>query len=128
MLLLLLAGTGLALGVANAAPARLPHQPEKPPELPPAHIEFSGTRWFGRCYQDQMWIVFEKDGTLTYGYNANVFKNGSWNLQGTSLYFEMNNKYLEFRGSVQGNVLQGEAWNVRGLRWQTWMEHTSVRK
>jgi opacity protein-like surface antigen len=127
LLLLLFVSAVLAFGTAHAAPARLPYEPEKPKEAP-AQLDLRGTRWFGFCYQDNMWMIFEKDGTLTYGYNGATFKNGTWNLQGTNLYFEMNEKYLEFRGSVFGNTFQGESRNVRGMRWQTRMEQTSANK
>lgn len=114
--LLFLAFVGLPLGLLLAAPARPARTPEREPEF--SRLDFAGSTWRGNFYQDNMWITFEKDGTLTYGSGKAVFKNGSWSLQGTDLYLETNGKYLEFRGTVQGNVLQGEAWNVRGLHWQ----------
>jgi len=100
-----------------AVPARPLYEPVEHPR--PKPFEFAGTHWFGKCYADNFWIIFEKNGSLTYGYMNNTFKNGTWNLQGSNLYFEMNNKYLEFRGTMFGDVIQGEAWNVAGGRWPT---------
>ena len=30
-----------------------------------------------------------------------------------------------FRGTIQGNVIRGESWNVTGKRWQTHLQRTS---
>jgi hypothetical protein len=109
----------IAIGALYAVPARPLYVPPEQPKPPPPFV-FAGTHWVGKCYADNFWIIFEKNGSLTYGYSGNTFKNGTWNLQGNALYFEMNNKYLEFRGVMNGDVIQGESWNVAGSRWATY--------
>lgn len=121
----LIACTGLAL---HAAPARLPYEPDRLPDPPPSQLDLRGTYWFGKCYTDNFWIIFEKDGSLSYGYNQNKFHNGTWKVEGNNLYFEMNGKYLEFRGAVQGSIIQGEAWNIAGGRWQTFFRLEPTKK
>lgn len=103
---------------AHAVPARPLYEPPEHPKPPPPFV-FAGTHWFGKCYADNFWIVFETNGTLTYGYDTHTFKNGTWKLEEHNLYFEMNNKYLEFRGVMCGDVIHGESWNVAGGRWTT---------
>lgn len=115
--LLALAMLLLSLGVAHAVPARPLYVPVEYPR--PQPFVFAGTHWFGKCYADNFWIIFETNGTLTYGYSGNTYKNGTWKLQDSDLYFEMNNKYLEFRGVMCGDVIHGESWNVKGSRWPT---------
>jgi hypothetical protein len=107
----------ITFGAAYAVPARPLYEPVEHPR--PQPIVFAGTHWFGKCYADNFWIIFEKDGKLTYGYSGNTFKNGTWKLQDSDLYFEMNNKYLEFRGVMCGDIIHGESWNVAGGRWPT---------
>jgi hypothetical protein len=105
----------------HAVPARLLYDPTfKNPDP----FELCGSRWFGSDIESGDWeISFEKDGKITYTYNDRTFRNGSWQWQGNALYFETNNKYYEFRGSVQGNLIDGESSNVKGIRW-----HTSMRR
>jgi hypothetical protein len=115
--LFLLACLVFALGVAQGVPARPRYEPIEPPSRAP--LALAGTHWFGKCYVDNFWIIFEPNGTITNGYNMNKWNNGTWKLEGNNLYFEMNNKYLQFRGTVTGNIIHGKAWNVNGSRWQT---------
>ena len=108
----------LVVSVAHAIPARTPLEP------PGAEIErydFRGTTWEGKTYEGwAMTLVFEPDGVLTFSYQGSISsKTASWKSEANTLYFETNNKYCEFRGIVNGNVLQGESWNVTGLRWKT---------
>ena len=117
----------MALGVLDAAPARPLYEPPEPPKLA-TPISLGGTYWFGKCFVDNFWIIFENNGTITYGYTGHKWNSGSWKLDGNNLYFEMNKKYLEFRGTVTGNTIQGEAWNVPGSRWKTFFTKTDAPK
>jgi hypothetical protein len=123
MLPLIFVWSALALGDLQAAPARR-FEPEVQPQPQPPTAPLAGTHWFGKCYADNFWIIFEPSGIITYGYNGNKWSNGTWKLEGNNLYFEMNKRYLEFRGTVQGDAIQGEAWNVQGSRWQTHFKRT----
>jgi hypothetical protein len=128
MLLFLFAWSALALGAAQAVPARLPYEPPPAPE--PVVPDLRGTTWTG--WNDGVkadWIVlFEPDGTLNYRYGNATYRNGTWKLEGDALYYESNKKYAEFRGIFQGNVINGEAWNVTGLRWQIHLQRAPASK
>ncbi|MSQ93411.1 MAG: hypothetical protein EXR98_02520 [Gemmataceae bacterium] len=104
----------LTLGAAHAIPARLPYEP------PPTAIDLRGTTWSG--YNDAVkanWtVLFEPDGTFNYSYGGASYHIGTWRAEGNSLYYETNKKYAEFQGVIQGNTIQGQGWNVAGLRWQ----------
>ena len=96
--------------------------------IPRSRIPFRSncarSRWFGSDIESGDWeISFEKDGKITYSYNGRTFHNGSWQWQGGALYFETNNKYYEFRGTLVGYLIDGESTNVKGIRW-----HTSMRR
>ena len=114
----------LALSAAQAVPARLPYGP---PETPPP-LDLRGTTWLGQDHVANYRITFESDGTLTYGYNHNFHRGGSWALEGNKVYFEVNKKYREFKGTVTGNMLQGDSWNVAGTRWQTLLQRVPEPK
>jgi hypothetical protein len=116
----------VAASVLAAAPARRLYEPPEPPKQFET-ITLAGTYWFGTCYVPNFWIIFEPNRTITYGYNGNKWNSGSWKLEGNNLYFEMNKRYLEFRGTVTGNSIQGEAWNVQGSRWKTSFTKTTPK-
>ena len=65
--------------------------------------------------------------TCSRSLNAWTFRNGSWKWEGVELYFETNNKFYEFRGSIRGNVIDGESWNVKGIRWPTSMYRAGTK-
>lgn len=70
---------------------------------------------------------FERGGTLVYTYpNGQVYRNGTWQLQGDYLYFEANQKFREFRARVGSSRIEGPSWNKTGSKWRTTM--TPVRK
>jgi hypothetical protein len=115
---LCLAWSAAAASVIVAAPARLPYEPPPPP---PAVVDLRGTSWEGKDHVEGYRVTFEPDGTLTYGYNKMSHRGGSWQQSGNNLYWEVNQQYREFKGSVAGNVLQGESWNKAGKRWQTFL-------
>jgi len=117
----------LTIELGHAAPARPLYESPEQPKLPTV-APVAGSQWFGKCYVNNLWIIFEPNGTLTYGYDMNKWKGGSWKLEGNALYFEMNQKYLEFRGTVTGDMIQGEAWNVQGSRWQTLLARTQQKQ
>jgi hypothetical protein len=62
---------------------------------------------------------FIADGTLSYSYQNGSYTNGTWSQDGDSIYIEMNNKYVEYRGRISGTHIEGTASNVKGKTW-TW--------
>ncbi len=110
--------TALAVGVLHAAPARLPYVPEKLP-APPQELDLRGTTWDSRLKAEDRMFVFHSDGTLHFGGNT---EKSSWRVEGNTVYVEINNGYRFFRGTVQGDVMEGESWNIAGSRWTTRLE------
>ena len=108
-----------ALGLAHAAPARLPYYMADAPKMPArVMVDLNGTAWLGKYLTVNRIFIFEADGTLSYKSpvaTAKPFKNrGSWKLEGNKLYFEHfitpTKKLMEFRGAVtDGNTIVGEA-------------------
>jgi hypothetical protein len=57
--------------------------------------------------------------TLSYSYQNGSYTNGTWKQDGASIYIEMNNKFVEYRGRISGSHIEGTASNVKGHNW-TW--------
>src|SRR5271157_2839653 len=62
---------------------------------------------------------FMPDGTLSYSYQNGSYTNGTWKQNGDSVYIEMNNKLVEYKGRITGSHIEGTASNVKGENW-TW--------
>lgn len=117
----------LALGALDAAPARPLYEPPAPPK-PVTPISLAGTYWFGKCYADNFWLIFEEQGTINWGYGAldakKVGSTGTWKLEGKNVYFEFNGKTLEFKGTTDGQVIEGLTFNNNGSRYPTSLRRT----
>jgi hypothetical protein len=111
----------ILVGSLEGAPARLLYAPPPPVDVPPAAIDFRGTRWFGKTYENTDWtIIFEPNGGITNIENGHTYRVGSWKSTGpNTVWMELNNKYYEYRGTVTGDILSGDSSNVAGLRWKT---------
>jgi hypothetical protein len=110
----------LALPLVHAAPARLPYEQALRGNHDPHNLKNSS--WYGSDIESGDWeITFEASGAITYSYNGRTFRNGTWKCLGSILYFETNDRFYEFRGSIEGNAIDGESWNAKGLRWHTSM-------
>ena len=68
-----------------------------------------------------MTIEFVADGTMNVSYKTTRFNRASWKQDGDKIYWEMNNKYCEFEGKMNGDVIEGESRNVTGKKWATKM-------
>ena len=108
----------LALGVAQAVPARRPYEPP-PPE--PEIYDFRDSHWFGKTYEMKDWlIVFHADGTVTNTDNGNIHKNsGTWKATGNTIYFDSDrdghfNLYAyEVPSGKTSQVTFNKTWDVR---------------
>jgi hypothetical protein len=110
---LLFAWSLLALGVAQAVPARPRYEPPDPPKAPPP-LSLSGTTWLGRLYAENEQVTFNADGTLTYGHGKGGGTSpGVWRLTGNQLYFEIN-KWSEYQTTITGDIIHGNGWNKSG--------------
>lgn len=107
----------LAVGTALAVPARPLYEPPAPPKV--AVIDLRDSFWQGVEAPDRN-IFFHGDGQLSYSRSQKGF--GTWYVEGNVVYFEFNKKYREFRGTIQGSVIQGESWNVTGKRWTSTLQ------
>lgn len=66
---------------------------------------------------------FQSDGSLHYTSPAGSYTNGTWKLDGSSIYFEINQRYSEYKGTLSKDEMSGEASNRQGKKWK-W----SIRK
>ena len=80
-----------------------------------------GTEWTGSDGPVAAVVTFhfERGGALFYSYNGASFRNGTWKQKGTTLYFEMNNKFRECQATIHGGRIDGDSWNINGLKWRT---------
>jgi hypothetical protein len=86
-----------------------------------AQTKIDDTEWVGIDSSDKLITTFrfEKGGVLAYYYNGFTYRNGTWKQDGASVYFEMNKKFREFKGTVKGDEMTGDSWNKKGNKWQT---------
>src|SRR4051812_48143020 len=106
---------GMALAVAQAVPAR----PAYAPPPPEAVLDFRNSRWVGKTYEQQEWvIILEAKGSVT-GTDSGTKIYGNWTANGTAVYIELHDKFYEFRGAVKGEILEGDSSNITGMRWKT---------
>jgi hypothetical protein len=105
----------LAAISAIPTPAAPRLKPEKP-TIPP----LAGTSWAGKTAEGwDMTITFAADGKMTYGYRNNTHTTASWKQDGDKVYYEMNDRYCEFDGTLAGDVIDGQNHNVQGRTWTT---------
>jgi SH3-like domain-containing protein len=82
-------------------------------------LSLADTKWAGTdTFSNSLLFEFLPNGILRYTSQAGTFANGTWKQDGNMVYMETNNKFAEFRGTIQGYVMSGEAWNARGQKWQ----------
>lgn len=85
-----------------------------PPELA---TDLSGTSWGGMGTIAYTVYNLEKDGSLSYRQGSSFFRDGAWKQTGTTVYFEINDRFFLFKGTLRGGELVGQAWNVKGESW-----------
>lgn len=78
-----------------------------------------GTTWSGLDNSDSKTFRFERGGILSYVAGGQDYRNGTWKQTGNVIYFETNKQYREFRGTMQGDLIEGDSWNVQGMKWKT---------
>ena len=88
-----------------------------PKDFAPKKDLIAGTTWVGDGICGPTTYTFEADGRLTYSYGSSCWRNGTWTLDGDKLYWEVNQKYAEFNGTVKDGVVTGSAHNVAGGNW-----------
>ena len=88
----------------------------------------TGTEWAGSDGPVAAVVTFhfERGGVLAYSYNGASYRNGTWKQNGNSLYFEMNNKFRECQATIHGGRIDGDSWNVNGLKWKTSIQRSKA--
>lgn len=81
------------------------------------HAMLSGSTFFGEGVEGPTTYRFDPGGVLWLKYKNQDYKAGTWKQDGRSIYWESNGKYCEFQGTIDGQVITGKAWNVRGGKW-----------
>lgn len=77
----------------------------------------SETTWAGKDIRGQsILLYFAGDGSLVYKTPSGIWPNGSWRQEGDNLYFEMNKKFSEHKGTLHGNEVSGEGWTKQGYK------------
>jgi hypothetical protein len=88
---------------------------------PSVATSIARTTWVGTDSDgDYYEYSFQSDGALHYKSPSGFYKNGSWKQDGNEIYMETNNKNTERKGTINGNRMEGDAWNVDGDQW-TWV-------
>jgi hypothetical protein len=98
---------------ASQAPARATPQ-AGPPNI--AGSTWAGTDSDGDYYE----FFFLVGGELDYKSPTGFWRNATWKQDGKSIYMECNNRYSEYQGTMEGDQMTGQAWNIKGHRW-TWV-------
>ncbi len=80
----------------------------------------SGTRWLiTKSTSPKPWSIFlQEDGTIkSYKF---VFPkiNGTWKQSGNIIYIAFNQNYAQYKGTVNGDEMTGEARNIKGKEWK----------
>ena len=108
----------LAVGLSVTAFAQNP----PPPSENSATASLAGTSWnVVETDSDASRDIFNfmPDGTLNYSYQHGTYSNGTWKQDGDSINIEMNHKFVEYKGRINGTHIEGTATNVKGGNW-TW--------
>jgi hypothetical protein len=85
------------------------------PNLTAPDIE--GTVWDGTDNEGLFICEFQAGNVLTYQTPNGTYSNGTWHQFGNSVYIEMNDHYAELLAYIDGDVMNGTAWNVNGVEW-----------
>jgi Bacterial pre-peptidase C-terminal domain len=91
--------------------------------------DLAGAKWVGQNYEKMdMTIVFDAKGTFSTSYGGATYNDGNWKLEGDNkIYMECNNKFCEYRGVIDSDVMNLDTWNSAGLRWKTRLERTTTK-
>lgn len=113
-LLGVLAACALTTLAAPAAPV--------PKALKPKTPDVTGTVWVSDENEVQLGVLeytFAEGGKLTWRQQGaqNVNTAGSWKQDGDHLYWEVNQKYVDYNVDFKDGKFEGSALNVRGKRW-----------
>ena len=84
--------------------------------------DVTGTIWVSDENEAQLGVVeytFQEDGKISWrrqGGNQ-VWTTGSWKQDGDKLWWELNQKYVEYNTTFADGRFEGGALNVRSVKW-----------
>jgi hypothetical protein len=80
-----------------------------------------GTTWRGIDNGRETEVTFLPNGVATFSYHngTSIMTNGNvkWSQNGNRVYWEINNKFVEKNGEINGDSFKGGAKNIKGLDW-----------
>jgi hypothetical protein len=80
----------------------------------------SETTWSGNdIWGKPIALYFAADGSLTYKTQTGIWTNATWKQEGSNIYFEINNRFVEQRGSIHGDEMAGDGITKQGYK-GTW--------
>jgi hypothetical protein len=102
----------LAAGSVAAAPQL------KPP--PKAAADLTGTTWTGKSLEglDQT-VRFLADGKLTITRGGRTIDNATWTQDGAKVSWQVNERFSEYAGTLDGDTMDVSAHNKAGKMWTT---------
>lgn len=103
----------------SAGGAPVPREELRPP------VPLAGSTWEGDGVVAQTVYEFHPDGRITMSYSGARYVNiGTWQQDGTRIYWEANNRYCEFEGKLKGTTITGRSWNKPGGNWTLTVKRT----
>lgn len=83
--------------------------------------ELSGTTWAAYESPGASWTLVFEDSPIVHTFNHEMgFREiGSWRQHGKLVYAYFNQMHAQYRGTLEGDVVHGEAQNILGETW-TW--------
>jgi hypothetical protein len=112
----------VVLLAVSAFGAPIPREEQRPP------VPLAGSAWEGDGVVAPTVYEFHPDGRMTMSYNGARFANiGTWKQDGTRVYWEANNRYCEFEGTLSGTTITGQSWNQPGGKWTLTVKRKSVQ-
>lgn len=108
-----LSAVAVVVLAAWASGAPVPREELRPP------VPLAGSVWEGEGIVSSPTLYeFHPNGRISMTYNGSRHANiGTWKQDGRAVYFETNNQYSEFEGTLAGTTLTGRAWNQPGGKW-----------
>lgn len=79
--------------------------------------EVAESTWSGKdIWGTPISLYFAGDGSLAYKTSSGIWTNGSWRIDGSDVYFEMNGAFVENKGIVREGEMSGEGWTKKGYK------------
>jgi hypothetical protein len=110
--MLRLSAAGALLLTAATLAAPVPREDQRPP------VPLADSIWEGDGVVAPTVYEFHASGVISMTYNnARYVGIGTWQQDGTHIYWEANDRYCEFEGTLTGTTITGKSWNKPGGNW-----------